>query len=69
MLQSHLCGYSDAESVAKGTVTAVHPDDDAYDKKLSLKIMHHLLVLFQKLVIHLLTMQKPKKKLLKLLCH
>ena len=49
MLQSDLCDYSDAHIVLKGTIIVEDPD---------LKTMHHLLAVFQKLIIHLLTMQK-----------
>ena len=41
MLQADLCGYGDAHIVVKGTVTATDPDNNAYDKKLTLQIMHH----------------------------
>ena len=37
MLQSDLCDYSDAYIIFKGTITAVDPDDDACDKKLTSK--------------------------------
>ena len=33
MLQSHLCDYSDAYTVVKGTIT----DDAVYDKRLAFK--------------------------------
>ena len=51
MLRSDLCGFSDAYIVVKGTITVLRGNNDAYDKKLAFKIMHHLLVAFQKLVI------------------
>ena len=41
MLQSDLCDYGDAHIVVKGTVTATDPDNNAYDKKLTLQIMQH----------------------------
>ena len=50
MLQSDLCDYSDAYIVVKGTITVADPHDANYNKKLSFKIMHHLLVAFQKLI-------------------
>ena len=37
MLRSDLCDYSDAHIVVKGTITVTDPDNDAYDKKLTLK--------------------------------
>ena len=37
MLRSDLCDYSDAYIVVKGTITVTDPDNDAYDKKLTLK--------------------------------
>ena len=37
MLQSHLCDYSDAYFVVKGTINVKHPTNDAYDKKLAFK--------------------------------
>ena len=58
MLRSDLCDFSDAYIVVKGKITVTNPDSDAYDKKLALKIMHHFLAAFQKLIIHLLIMQK-----------
>ena len=37
MLRSDLCDYSDAYIVVKGTITVTNPDDNEYDKKLTLK--------------------------------
>ena len=37
MLRSDLCDYSDVHIVVKGTITVTDPDNDAYDKKLTLK--------------------------------
>ena len=37
MLRSQLCDYSDAYIVPKGTITVTYPDNDAYDKELTLK--------------------------------
>ena len=37
MLRSDLCDYSDAYIVVKGTITVTDPDNDAYDKELTLK--------------------------------
>ena len=37
MLRSDLCDYSDAHIVVKRTITVTDPDNDAYDKKLTLK--------------------------------
>ena len=58
MLRSDLCDCNDAYIVVERTITVRNPANDAYDKKLVFKIMHHLLVAFQKLIIHLLIMQK-----------
>ena len=44
MLQSDLCDYSGAYIVVKGTIIVTRPNDDAYNKKLTLKITLHLLV-------------------------
>ena len=57
MRRSVLCDYSDAYTAVEGTIT-VEGDNDAYDKKLAFKIMHHLLAAFQKLIIHSLIIQK-----------
>ena len=62
MLRSDLSDYSDAYIVVKGNITA-SARDGAHnrDKKTDfyhLKIMHHLFLAFQKLIIHLLSMQK-----------
>ena len=35
MLRSDLCDYSDAYIVAKGTITVIRPNNNAYDKKLA----------------------------------
>ena len=56
MLQSDLSVYSDA--FVEGAITVTKPDNDAYDKKLAFKIMDHLLVRFQKLIMRLLIIQK-----------
>ena len=37
MLRSDLCDYSDAYIVLKGTITVTNPDNDEYDKELTLK--------------------------------
>ena len=58
MLRSDLCDYSDAYIIVTGKISVKDPNNDAYDKNLLLKIMHYLSVAFQKLIIHLLVMQK-----------
>ena len=58
VLRSDLCDYSDAYIFVKRTINVTRPNNDAYDKKLAFKIMHHLFSVFQKLIISLLTMQK-----------
>ena len=52
MLRSDLCDYRDAYIVVKGNITVTNPDNEL------LKIMHHLLAAFQKLITHLLIIQK-----------
>ena len=37
MLRSDLCDYSDAYIVVKGKITVTNPNNDAYDKELTLK--------------------------------
>ena len=56
VLRSDLCDYSDASIVVKGNITVTNPDNDAYDKKLAFK--NNALTAFQKLIPHLLIMQK-----------
>ena len=58
MRRSDLCDYSNAYIVVKGTIIVTEPNNNAYDKKLALKIMYHLIVALQKLIIYSLTMQK-----------
>ena len=50
--------YSDAYIVVKRLITVTDSNDNAYNKKLTLKIKHHLLTAFQKLIIHSLVMWK-----------
>ena len=58
MVRSDLCDFSDAYIVVTGKITITAPYNDAYDKKLAFKNIHHLLAVFQKLITHLLIMQK-----------
>ena len=58
MPKPDLCDCNDAYIIVKETITVTNANNDAYDKKLALKIMHHLFLVFQKLIIHLLIMQK-----------
>ena len=61
MLRSDLCDFSDTYIVVKGTITVVGESNDS--RKIDpqhLKIMHHLLVAFQKLIIRSLIMQKTQ---------
>ena len=58
MLKSDLCDYSDAYIVVKENITVTNPNSDAYNKKLVFKNNASFLVAFQKLIIHLLIMQK-----------
>ena len=44
VLRSDLCNFSDAYVVVTGEITVASADNDAYDKKLALKIMHHLII-------------------------
>ena len=59
MLRSDLCNYSSAYIVVKGDITA-EGDNNANNeiKILHLKIMHHLSIVFQKLMVYKLIMQK-----------
>ena len=43
MLISDLCDYNDAYIVVEAKIIVTNPDNDAYNKKLALKRMHHLL--------------------------
>ena len=58
MQRSDLCDVSDAYIVVKGTISVANPNDANYNKKLALKMMLHLLLAFQKLIIYSLTTQK-----------
>ena len=51
MLRSGLCDYSDAYIAVRGTIVVIRLDNDAYDKKVFLEIMHRLLAAQQKLII------------------
>ena len=51
MLRSDLCDYSDAYIVVKGTVTVSAPNNAKNIKAVPFKIMHHLLVVSQKLMV------------------
>ena len=39
-LRSDLCGFNDAYIVVTSEISATNPDDDNYDRKLALRIMH-----------------------------
>ena len=56
MLRWDVCNFSGAYIVVKGTATVTNPNNNAYHKKLAFKIIHRLFLVFQKLIIHLLTM-------------
>ena len=58
MLRSDLCDYSDAYIVVKGTITVLRPNATKKTKVLRLKAMHHLSIVFQKLMVKKLIMQK-----------
>ena len=51
MLRSDLCGFSDAYIVVKGTITVVRPDNAKKIRQQHLKIMHHLSITYQKLMV------------------
>ena len=55
---SDLCDCSDAYIVVKGTITVTDPNNNAHDKKLAFKNNSPLLAAFQKLIMHLLIMQR-----------
>ena len=46
MLRSDLCDFSDAYVVVEEKNTVTNPNNDAYDKKLALKKMHHFFAEF-----------------------
>ena len=50
MLRSDLCDYSDAYIVVKGTITIGRPNTAKRNKAVAFKIMHHLLIASQKLM-------------------
>ena len=51
MLRSDLCDFSDAYIVVKGTITVNAPNNAKKIKQQHLKIMHHLLIVSQKLMV------------------
>ena len=52
MLRSDLCNYSDAYIVVKGDITHKGDNDaNKRNKNLAFKIMHHLLIASQKLMV------------------
>ena len=51
MLRSDLCDFSDAYIVVKGTITVVRPDNAKKIRQQHLKIMHHLSITYQKLMV------------------
>ena len=53
-----LCDQGDAYIIANGTITVTEPNKDDITRNQLLKIIHYLLTVFQKLIIHLLIMQK-----------
>ena len=57
MLKSYLCDYSDAQTVAKGTINVSNPNNDPYDQKLSFK---NNAPFISCITIHSLTMQKTQ---------
>ena len=58
MLRSDLRDYSDAYIVVKGVATVLRGSNDAYNKKIAFKHNASILVVFEKLIIYLLTRQK-----------
>ena len=50
MLRSDLCDFSDAYIVVKGVISVIRPNAAKNTNALHLKIMHHLLTAFQKLM-------------------
>ena len=46
MLQSDLCDYSDANKVAKGTISVTDTNNNGVIRNWPLKIMHHSLAAF-----------------------
>ena len=59
MLRSDLCDFSDAYIVVKGRIANTGTNNKSRkNTPFALKIINHLLVAFQKLIIHLLIIQK-----------
>ena len=59
ILRLDLRNFSDAYIVVKGTITVTDPDN-AKRTQWHLKIMHHLSIAFQKLMVYKLTTQKTQ---------
>ena len=57
-LRSDLSDYNDAYIVVTDKITVNNPNNNVYDKKLALKNNPPFLVVFQKLMVYLLKMQK-----------
>ena len=55
MLRSDLCNFSDAYIVVKWYIAVIDPDPKE-TKLLQLKIIHHLLIVFQKSMAYKLAM-------------
>ena len=58
MLRSDLCDFSDAYIVLEGDIIVTEQIMQKETKVLHLKTMHHLLIVFQKLMEYRLAMQK-----------
>ena len=58
MLRSNLCDFNDVYFVLEETITVNEPDNTKKIKRQHLKIMHHLSIAFQKLMVIKLIMQK-----------
>ena len=64
MLRSDLCDFSDAYIIAKGTITVTEPDNAKKIKRQHLKIMQHLLIASQMIMIIALKLIMQKIQML-----
>ena len=51
MLRSDLCDYSDSYIIVKGTIAVLRPNNAKTNKAVTFKIMYHLLIASQKLMV------------------
>ena len=51
MLRSDICDYNNVYIVVKGTITVTNPDNVKRNKLVAFKVMHHLSIAFQNLMV------------------